>query len=150
MMPNRRRFLLSICSSVPVLYAGAWWLFKVRKGDLSDIVVAVIERRLNYLELAPNAASAFATDIRARPKQTSDRRDKLSWIGMLAPLYPTYVSLSSRSYATENELVVQFLLSSDFFLNGADEHRPVQYLVYYDPYRQICANPFARLDDSAE
>lgn len=39
-----------------------------------------------------------------------------------------------------------FLLSSDFFLNGADVNKPVTYLVLHDPARVPCHNPFARYD----
>jgi hypothetical protein len=36
-----------------------------------------------------------------------------------------------------------FLLSTDFFLNGADESRPVRYVRFYNPYKSPCWNPLA-------
>jgi hypothetical protein len=36
-----------------------------------------------------------------------------------------------------------YLLSSDFFVNGADAGQLVRYLRLYDPVR-ACGNPFAR------
>jgi len=42
-------------------------------------------------------------------------------------------------------LTVQFLMSTDFFLNGADESRAVTYRTYYDPH-DGCSNPFAEFD----
>jgi hypothetical protein len=43
----------------------------------------------------------------------------------------------------DEAVVTAFLLSSDFFQNGADETRTVRYLAYYDPYKYACGNPFA-------
>lgn len=38
----------------------------------------------------------------------------------------------------------RFLLSTDFFLNGADESRTVRYLALHDPYVSPCWAPFGR------
>ena len=35
----------------------------------------------------------------------------------------------------------RFLMSTDFFQNGADESRPLRYVAYYDPYVSPCYNP---------
>lgn len=39
----------------------------------------------------------------------------------------------------------RFLLSTDFFRNGADESQLVRYLAFYDPYLSPCWNPCADL-----
>lgn len=44
------------------------------------------------------------------------------------------------------EMRQSFLLSTDFFQNGADERRLVRYVAFYDPYQTPCYNPFARID----
>lgn len=44
------------------------------------------------------------------------------------------------------DFYTRFLLSTDFFQNGADESRTMQYVTFYDPYVTACRNPFARLD----
>ncbi len=38
-------------------------------------------------------------------------------------------------------LVARYLLSTDFFPNGADESRPLDYVEFYDPYISPCYNP---------
>jgi hypothetical protein len=38
-----------------------------------------------------------------------------------------------------------FLLSTDFFRTGADVHKPVRYLLLYNPAERACFNPFANL-----
>ncbi len=52
----------------------------------------------------------------------------------------------ARLEALEERICTAFLMSSDFFKNGADESRPVRYLALYEPTRIGCANPFARFD----
>ena len=68
----------------------------------------------------------------------------------LGPIYRR-LDLGDRNSLTaairhgEERIVTNYLLSSDFFVNGADESRTVRYLGFYDPLR-ACSNPFARLD----
>jgi hypothetical protein len=44
------------------------------------------------------------------------------------------------------DVYTRYLLSTDFFRNGADESRRVRYLSFYHPYVTICYNPLARFD----
>jgi hypothetical protein len=45
-------------------------------------------------------------------------------------------------YATEEKILVNFMLSTDFFFNGSDETKPIKYLGYNDPYLRPCYDPF--------
>jgi hypothetical protein len=38
----------------------------------------------------------------------------------------------------------RYLLSTDFFMHGANEARVVRFVAYHDPNRTPCVNPFAR------
>lgn len=38
----------------------------------------------------------------------------------------------------------QYLMSTDFFQNGADESRTVRFVAFYDPYLSPCWNPCVR------
>jgi hypothetical protein len=40
-----------------------------------------------------------------------------------------------------DSLATRFLMSTDFFLHGADETRPVRYVALYHPYANPCWNP---------
>jgi hypothetical protein len=44
------------------------------------------------------------------------------------------------------DVYMRYLLSTDFFLHGADESRRVHYVGFVDPYVTPCSNPLARLD----
>ena len=48
------------------------------------------------------------------------------------------------SVTSNSVLFSKFLLSSDYYRNGADPKRPVRYVMFYDPYVSPCWNPFAR------
>ncbi|MEO0477467.1 MAG: hypothetical protein AAF085_16105, partial [Planctomycetota bacterium] len=50
---------------------------------------------------------------------------------------------------TMDALAMRFLMSTDFFLNGADESRPINYVMFYHPYRSPCWNPLASSGSSA-
>ena len=42
---------------------------------------------------------------------------------------------------------MNYLSSTDFFINDADESRPVRFVALYDPYVSPCYNPFRRLQN---
>ena len=44
--------------------------------------------------------------------------------------------------AANRLLYTKFLMSTDFFLNGQDERRPVRFVALHDPYVSPCWNPF--------
>ena len=48
------------------------------------------------------------------------------------------------------DVYTRYLLSTDFFKNGADESRLVSYIGFYDPAVTPCNNPFVTFDDSIE
>ncbi len=71
-----------------------------------------------YLELHPEAAPRYVAAHREAERA-----------GRLTPLYADFYD--------------RFLLSTDFFPNGADESRPVRFLAFYDPRVSPCYNPLA-------
>ena len=87
----------------------------------------------------------LAQDLAARHVISSSR---LLVIDAAGPLY-TRIALSAGNKLGneilhgEEHVTTLYLMSSDFFKNGADENRVVQYLGYYDPLVP-CNNPFAR------
>lgn len=82
-------------------------------------LAAELRRHFDYLELDEESLARYARD----------------YLRYLAP--PDLAG---------TDLYTRFLLSNDFFQNGADESRPMHYVTLYDPYVTACRNPFARLD----
>ena len=130
---NRRAFLASLISFVS-LGTGAWWWWRGQKSPpqqedtdpWTKLTAETLRRLLPYLQLDNDGVAQFARDLRAAGQYGLLNRAKAGNAG-------------AREWLGQ-----QFLLSSDFFWNGADESRTVRYRVYYDPYVQPCANPFAK------
>jgi hypothetical protein len=141
-MPSRRTVIAAACAGL--LGVGGWRF--LRSHD-EEAVLMVLRKRLGYLRLDEAGMRAFATDLAARKLVSSA---KLRLMVTLGPLYRR-MDLGERNSVTtairhgEERIVTNYLLSSDFFINGADESRTVSYLGFYDPLH-ACSNPFARFD----
>lgn len=144
-MVSRRRFLLAV--TVGGIAALTTW--RLSRGSEEDAIIAVLRKRLDYLILDEQGLRAYARDLVGRQVVSST---KLRLIEVAAPIY-TYLDVSSYENVLsqvvrhgEERVASLYLLSSDFFLNGADDTRIVRYRGYYDPIRQprACENPFAR------
>jgi len=97
------------------------------EDPIVDTIVALLQDKFSYLNLVEADLVAFANDFRSK----SDTR-----VLNLQESDPVWF---------EYEVATQFLMSSDFFRNDADETQPVKYKLYHDPYRG-CSSPFARFD----
>lgn len=80
-------------------------------------LAAAIREYYDYLDLDPSGVQAFVTAYDAA-------RARRMVNGTLADALPRY------------------LLSTDFFLNGEDEARPLTYLAFYHPRTTPCFRPF--------
>ena len=130
------------------LYLGGWLGLKIRRGRADGLIIAILRERLNYLKLDEEGMIVFATDFAI---EWPERVAYLSnWGWLLREIYDkiNIFELAPKTTSTrkiKDSIATQYLLSSDFFLNGADESITVKYITYYDPYKTICENPFARL-----
>ena len=143
---NRRHAIVGGLALVGAAGLGAWGVAHVA---LSEEIVTVLRRRLSFLKLDDQGLHAFAKDqtgaLFAKKIPTWDRL-RYHLLAAASPSYKRFYRSSgqrSRTARLEDTLVSTFLLSSDFFLNGADESRTVRYVAYYDALRP-CQNPFAR------
>ena len=58
--------------------------------------------------------------------------------------YEKHVGPVKLSNPTANRVLFsKFLLSTDYYRNGADPKKPVHYVAFFDPYVSPCWNPFA-------
>jgi len=139
-MPSRRTFLAVACAGL--LGAGGWRFFRAHD---EDAILMVLRKRLDYLKLDPAGMQAFARDLASRKLLS---RTRLRLMMTFGPLYRRF-DLNGQNFLAvairhgEERIVSNYLLSSDFFINGADQSRIVQYLGFYDPLH-ACSNPFAQ------
>lgn len=145
-MITRRRLIVGGLGAVGALGLGAWGLGRL---GFQLEVASIVRRRLGFLRLDEAGVRAFAKD---QTRATFGRKLP-TWNRLRYHLQSSGVSSFKRFYrstdtrsrmgAFEDTLVATYLLSSDFFWNGSDESRKVNYVAYYDPMRP-CHNPFAR------
>jgi hypothetical protein len=128
----RRRLLLGL--GVGLAGGALAWRALRRRAPGESAVAKVVATKLGYLETRAEDRQRFARDFAAeapRAEEHLTHRDRFS---------------GARMEALEDRICAAFLLSSDFFRNGADESRPVRYLALHDPWKVGCTNPFARFD----
>ncbi len=123
---------------------------RYKQGTVEDAVATIIKGRLNYLKLDESGVKTFAHELAVRNAISPGKLRATSAMGSL------YMPLSHGTEGTfigkallhgEERVTTLYLLSSDFFWNGADVSKVVHYTRYYDP-TIACGNPFARLSTS--
>jgi hypothetical protein len=138
---KRRTFLLSGATALTGL--AAWKFFG---ANPVAVIQMIVRKRLDYLTLDPDGVQKFAQDMAALHVISKPRIQTLS---LISPAYAQFSLSSGHSRFAyllrhgEDRIVSTYLISSDFFINGADETRAVKYLGLLDS-RIACSNPFAR------
>lgn len=138
---RRRSFILAGLGA-----AGAYVAWQFVAAQASDTLAMIIRRRLDYLDLEPEGVRRFSQDMAALHGLSSVRTHL---IGGLRVVYTRcHLSAGDNALARllrhgEDRVVSSYLISTDFFLNGADQTRIVRYLGMLSGKR-ACANPFAR------
>ena len=117
---TRRAFLLAF---VALLLVGMvrWVREILARGVPGETLTTRLRRHLDYLSFDDDVIDAFVRDYRADTDRVAKRERT--------------ASIASR-----------FLLSTDFFQNGAREEQSLEYVRYYDPYRSPCYNPLVERD----
>lgn len=126
---TRRKFLvLGLAAGAALVYAARKW----RWTSPEDVVIAILRRRVGYLKVAESSFHDFAQ--RYLEHHDPERR-LLRGLSIVAPalrLARPY-RWSGRVRWLEDSVVSAYLLSTDFFQNGADEQRAVAYLRFTIP-----------------
>jgi hypothetical protein len=138
-----RRFLMTFGLGFAAVCGVTGWRF-IRSNQESALI-NIIYKKLGYLKLDDDGVRKFAHDQSLLPTISKAR---LHMIDAAGPLY-THLGFAGNDRFDiavrhgEDRVVTQYLLSTDFFRNGADQTRVVNYLGYYNPM-VACNNPFAR------
>lgn len=143
---SRRAFVITVVTSAVGFSLLGWWRLRSRGSDSVGSVAELIRRRLSYLDLDEAGVDRFSDDVEAVMKRIEIPAGGPP--GALESHVIEGVAFQIDNGAIrfyEDTLVRKFLLSSDFFLEGADETRTVQYLGWFDEFAP-CRNPFAQLD----
>lgn len=140
---KRRTFLAATAATL----AAGGVLLGLNLNSYQNIVKNVVRTRLHYLNISEEDLNKFAAAYElamAKPRSKVlmiDLSYKCSTINFCQR------KIGERLDYFEGYVVNYFLKSSDFFLNGMDESKPVKYVSidFLDPYKSPCYNPFANL-----
>lgn len=144
---NRRQFIFTGLGLSTASLFGGWWFFKVRNRDIHPTINAIIRQELHYLQITDEDLKKFSEELK-NAMLLSDLT-LASWSGLLAPIYGNskFLDYFSSTQGLKKQfaeyICTEFLLSSDFFQNGANTKKPVRYLKYYYLNLDAC-NPLAR------
>jgi hypothetical protein len=145
-MMKRRKFLFAGLGVIAVVGAGGIVL-----GPMAaeSEIVSHVRQRLSFLKLDEAGLKAFAKDQVAvlLAKRPTWNRWKYHFMSVFSKSFTRYEHSNdtrNRRQRMEDNIASTYLLSSDFFINGADQSQVVQYVAFYDPLRG-CGNPFARM-----
>jgi hypothetical protein len=143
-MTIARRKLLGLGAGLVAGTSALYTAYKWRWGEPTEVIVAILKRRLGHLQVDPASFGRFAGEyVEAR----KDYRRQLSILSIVSlPLqYVTpyaWMEQGSALRRLEDNVTSLYLLSTDFFHNGGTDSQPVSYLSFYDPYSAVCRSPF--------
>ncbi len=142
----QRRVFLLLALGAAVLGAGAWLFGRARRRPV-DTIVAILREKLADLNVDEHDLRRHA-EAYVKTLSSTERALLVGLTGLALPsgrsLLGRYRPPPSPLRELEDGIVGSFLLSTDFFLDGAV--RPPRFVQLYDPYAMPCRNPFARFD----
>lgn len=94
-----------------------------------------------WLDIDPEAINKFVNDYYKYKCNTLTCQIKISLALMLENTPIFHHILKDRMKVFRDKLTSKFLLSTDFFQEGMNENRTIKYVLYYDPYINLCYNP---------
>lgn len=141
---TRRKVLWSALGGV--VLTGTYGVVKWFTAKPQDIIVAILHRRLGYLNLKGDDITKFSEDYLTEKAAFIRKLTVLSVFSDPLTYFTPYPFLpfGHAFRRMEDSIVSLFLLSTDFFQNDADEKRAIEYLGFYDPFNAICRNPLMR------
>lgn len=140
---RRRNFLKALMVGGLALTAAGTILW--RTNQETNIIVAILENKLGKLKISDDAFLLFANEYVIEKEQFKKQFTYLSLLSNIFTVMTPYALLPMNHplKRMEDNIVSNFLLSTDFFQNGADINKKVNYLGFYDPYKRPCATFFS-------
>ncbi len=133
---SRRWFVALSAAALLPLAGGVGWALRLTRSDsglavrLERLRTAMLERRYHRLPLG-RAIEEYFDYLQIEPG--SIEQYLAAYEAHRGDLGPPVSDLDG---------VHRFLLSTDFFRNGADERKPVRFVVLYSPLVTPCYRPF--------
>lgn len=144
---TRRRFLtMTGLAGAAVLLAGA---ARYASQPRHAYVKAIVRERLHYLTFSEDVLDEFASDFIALiPAMNAPRGQVVAFGGVALSRVLGRIAgadIAFKIEAFEQKIASDFLKATDFFDEGADTERELEYFAFPDPYVNPCRNALAYL-----
>jgi hypothetical protein len=139
---NRRKFLkaglLTLVSALLITWVIPSFRQAVRRIISTDCAKLNVSR--NHIDrfLQDADQEKFWNRFNTQKKLVIVFFTYLSFTKSFMPYYNKYVMY-------RGQITGQFLLSTDFFTNRMQDGENIEYVQFYNPYKQPCNNPFSNL-----
>lgn len=141
---SRRQFVGGMVAGMAAIVAVPYSIYKFKTGSGTEVIEAILKRRVGYLKIPSDVFQAFASDYLEFRKSHKASLAKLSVLALPLKYFTPYDVLNRDHplVRLEDNVVSNFLLSTDFFHFDMDETRTINYRGFYDPVTSPCTNPF--------
>jgi len=139
-MNIKRRTLIKFLILGAIMVPLSWfWV----NNKYRQLIEDTIRTRLHFLDLDNDGLTSFCNDYLGHYYHSDYLMFRLDLRTVLNDIKGV-----EQSPDSEDEIIRQYLLSTDFFPNKADESKLVSYMAYRaydDRYNTYCSNPFATI-----
>lgn len=147
---NRRTFIKSAGITILTVPTFGVLSYLFKQSTPEKLILSSLRQQLPYLNVTNEEYLRFIDDIKLEllKRKTLDNNQRT--IGNMVASYDNWLE-AYQPYSELRDIVIErlsrhFLLSSDFFLNGANLNNQVTYIAWYNPLVRPCQNPFSNLE----
>ncbi len=141
---NRRKFIgISLLSIIGITIAGIFAF-----NDFETVVLKILRQDLKDMNIQEKHFKKFIADAQntgSASKLMLDKKKK-AFIFLFFFLPKVGLPYESKYQELRQRIVSDFLLATDFFVNGMDTKKDINYIALFDPYLRPCQNPFSPLN----
>ncbi len=118
-------------------------------NDFERILFKILKKDLHQLSFDDSLIHTFIKD--ARENQHWEKKF-FDWKRQYFLRFGSFMDSMSIPYPYKYKynqykanIIGDFLLSTDYFMNQMDNTKPLSYIGLYNPYKRACSNPFSNL-----
>lgn len=141
---SRRKFLWIMLLTIIAVVIGTVALF-----DFNTVVIKMLKKDLSHLKIDEASFETFVKEAEQKGHWQSKffdwkKKQLVRFSFMVDSILPTF-PYKYKYMQYRSDIVGDFLLSTDFFINKMDASKTVNYIGLYNPYLRPCSNPFSNL-----
>lgn len=117
--------------------------------DFNTVVIKMLKADLSYLKIDEANFERFVKEADQKKHWQNKffdwkKKQLVRFSFLVDAILPTF-PYKYKYNQYRSDIIGDFLLSTDFFVNKMDTSKPVTYIGLYNPYMRPCSNPFSNL-----